>query len=129
MAQTILITGCSTGIGRLAARTFQANGWNVAATMRRPENEGELNTLENTLVTGLDVTDQSSIADAVAKALERFGGIDVLVNNAGYGGHAALEQSSAASVRAMFDTNVFGVFNTTRAVMPVLRKQGSGVVN
>ncbi|MDE0271749.1 MAG: SDR family NAD(P)-dependent oxidoreductase, partial [Gammaproteobacteria bacterium] len=91
MTQTVLITGCSTGIGRLAAQTFQANGWNVAATMRRPENEGELNSLENTLVAGLDVTDQSSIADAIAKALERFGGIDVLVNNAGYGGHAALE--------------------------------------
>ncbi|MDE0270225.1 MAG: SDR family NAD(P)-dependent oxidoreductase, partial [Gammaproteobacteria bacterium] len=55
-------------------------------------------------------------------------GIDVLVNNAGYGGHAALEQSSDASVRAMFDTNVFGVFNTTRAVMPIMRKQGGGVV-
>ena len=128
MTQTALITGCSTGIGRLAAQTFQANGWNVAATMRRPENAGELNNLENTLVTSLDVTDQSSIADAVAETLERFGSIDVLVNNAGYGGHAALEQSSDASVRAMFDTNVFGVFNTTRAVMPIMRKQGRGVV-
>ena len=128
MAKTVLITGCSTGMGRLAALTFQEKGWNVVATMRRPEKETELGSLENTLVTALDVTDQSSINDAVAEAVDKFGTIDVLVNNAGYGGHAALEQSSDESVRAMFDTNVFGVFNTTRAVMPILRKQGHGVV-
>ena len=128
MTKTVLITGCSTGIGRLAAWTFQANGWNVVATMRRPETESELNNLENTLVTGLDVTDRSSIDSAVTQTLETFGGIDALVNNAGYGGHAALEQSSDESVRTMFDTNVFGVFNTTRAVMPILRKRGGGAV-
>ena len=128
MSKTVLITGCSTGMGRLAAFTFQEKGWNVVATMRRPENETELNALENTLVLALDVTDQSSINDAISQAIDNFGTIDVLVNNAGYGGHAALEQSSDESVRAMFDTNVFGVFNTTRAVMPILRKQGAGVV-
>ena len=74
--------------------------------MRRPENEAELNALENTLVLALDVTDQSSINDAISQAIDNFGTIDVLVNNAGYGGHAALEQSSDESVRAMFDTNV-----------------------
>ena len=128
MANTVLITGCSTGIGKLAAKTFQKEGWNVVATMRTPANESELNTLENTLVTALDVTDQSSIDAAVSFTLEKFGGIDVLVNNAGYGGHAALEQSTDESVRAMFDTNVFGVFNTTRTVMPILREQGHGAV-
>lgn len=128
MAETVLITGCSTGMGRLAARTFQSKGWNVVATMRNPETEKELTELENTLVTSLDVTDQSSVDDAISKSLDMFGGIHVLVNNAGYGGHAALEQSSDESVRAMFDTNVFGVFNTTRAVMPILRKQGHGAV-
>ena len=128
MPETVLITGCSTGIGRLAAETFQSNGWNVVATMRRPQNERELTKLTNTCVTSLDVTDQQSIDDAISKALDVFGSIDVLVNNAGYGGHAALEQSSDASVRAMFDTNVFGVFNTTRAVMPILREQGRGAV-
>ena len=129
MTKTVLITGCSTGIGRVAARTFQANGWRVAATMRRPEAERELGDLENTFVTALDVTDRSSIDSAIAQTLATFGGIDVLVNNAGYGGHAALEQSSDESVRAMFDTNVFGVFNTTRAVMPMLRKRGGAVIN
>lgn len=128
MSKTVLITGCSTGIGRLAAFTFQEKGWNVVATMRRPENETELSALGNTLVTALDVTDPSSINDAISQALNQFGTVDVLVNNAGYGGHAALEQSSDESVRAMFDTNVFGVFNTTRAVMPILRQQGAGVV-
>ena len=107
MTKTVLITGCSTGIGRVAARTFQANGWRVAATMRRPDAERELRDLENTFVTALDVTDRSSIDSAIAQTLATFGGIDVLVNNAGYGGHAALEQSSDESVRAMFDTNVF----------------------
>ena len=128
MSQTVLITGCSTGIGRLAAFTFQKNGWNVVATMRRPENESELGNLDNTLLLALDVTDQSSINDAISQAVNKFSTIDVLVNNAGYGGHAALEQSSDESVRTMFDTNVFGVFNTTRTVMPILRQQGSGAV-
>ncbi len=128
MTRTVLITGCSTGMGRLAAFTFQNKGWNVAASMRRPQNERELGKLDNTLVVALDVTDQSSINDAVSQTVQKFGTIDVLVNNAGYGGHAALEQSSDESVRAMFDTNVFGVFNITRAVMPILRKQGHGAV-
>ena len=128
MSKTVLITGCSTGIGRLAAKTFQDKGWNVVATMRRPENEVELRGLENTLVIALDVTDQASIDDAIAQAVASFGTIDVLVNNAGYGGHSALEQTSDESVRAMFDTNVFGVFNTTRSVMPLLRQQGSGTI-
>ena len=78
--------------------------------MRRPETESELNNLEHTLVIRLDVTDRSSIDSAITQTLETFGGIDALVNNAGYGGHAALEQSSD--------------FNTTRAVMPILRKRG-----
>ena len=128
MTQTVLITGCSTGIGRLAATTFQKNGWNVVATMRSPEKETELGGLANTLVTRLDVTDQASIDEAITRTLDSFGSIDALVNNAGYGGHAALEQSTDEAVRAMFDTNVFGVFNTTRSVMPVLRKQGQGAV-
>ena len=128
MTNTVLITGCSTGIGRLAARTFQAQGWNVVATMRSPEKETELGSLNNTLVTRLDVTSQSSIDAAVTSALETFGGLDALVNNAGFGGHAALEQSTDESVRAMFDTNVFGVFNTTRTVMPVLRQQRRGAI-
>ena len=126
--KTVLITGCSTGIGKLAAKTFHANGWNVVATMRTPEKERELTQLDGVLVTKLDVTDGASIEAAVGETLERFGTIDALVNNAGYGGHGLLEQVPEADVRAMFDTNVFGLMNTTRAVLPHMRRQKDGCI-
>jgi len=123
---TVLITGCSTGIGRLAAETFQAKEWNVVATMRRPETGSDLPQLDRVVVERLDVTDQASVARAIDVTLDRFGAIDVLVNNAGYGGHALLEQSSDRMIRDMYETNVFGVMNTTRAVLPIMRRQGGG---
>ncbi|HVL01198.1 MAG TPA: SDR family NAD(P)-dependent oxidoreductase, partial [Dongiaceae bacterium] len=83
-SKTVFITGCSSGIGRAAAKLFQRNGWNVVATLRNPAQETELKKLDDTLVLALDVSDQASIDAAVKKALEKFGGIDVLVNNAGY---------------------------------------------
>ena len=126
--KTVLITGCSTGIGKLAAKTFHAKGWNVVATMRTPEREDELGALDGVLVTRLDVTDPGSIEAAVEETLERFGAIDVLVNNAGFGAHALLEQMPDDDVRALYDTNVFGVMNTCRAVLPHMRRQKSGVV-
>lgn len=126
--KTVLITGCSTGIGKLAARTFHAQGWHVVATMRTPEKETELTKLDGVLVTRLDVTDDASIEAALDETLERFGTIDAVVNNAGRGGHALLEQMSEEKVRAMYDTNVFGVMNVCRAVMPHLRRQASGTI-
>lgn len=128
MTQTVLITGCSTGFGKLAAKTFHAKGWNVVATMRSPEKETELTTGDTMLVSKLDVTDPPSIEVAVKAANERFGGIDVLVNNAGYGSNALFEQSSNDSIRSMYETNVFGVMNTMRAVLPHMRERGSGRV-
>ena len=124
--QTVLITGCSTGFGKLAAQTFQAKGWNVIATMRSPQKEKDLATSESMLVTRLDVTDPDSIAAAIAAGSEKFGRIDVLVNNAGFGSNAMFEQSSDADIRAMYETNVFGVMNVSRAVLPLMRKQGAG---
>ena len=85
MSKTILITGASSGIGKATAKLFQEKGWNVIATMRKPENEVELKTLDNVLVTQLDVTDNASIESAVNTTIEKFGTIDVLLNNAGYG--------------------------------------------
>ncbi len=128
MAKTVLITGCSTGIGKLAAETFQAKGWNVVATMRRPEVGADLAKLDNLEVLRLDVTDQASIDQAVKDTVDRFGTIDVLVNNAGYGGHALLEQSSDRMIRDMYETNVFGVMKTCRAVLPIMRKQKGGCI-
>ncbi|MEM7661627.1 MAG: SDR family oxidoreductase [Pseudomonadota bacterium] len=125
---TVLITGCSTGFGKLAARTFHDKGWNVVATMRSPEKETELKTGDRMLVAQLDVTSPQSIETAVKTALETFGGIDVLVNNAGFGTNALFEQSSNDSIRAIYETNVFGVMNTMRAVLPHMRAKGSGRV-
>jgi len=126
--KTVLITGCSSGFGRLTARTFKEKGWNVIATMRSPEKETELTKLDDILVTRLDVTDPESIKQAVDEGLERFGTIDVLVNNAGYGGHTLFEQATDEAIRAMYDTNVFGVMNVMRAVLPLMRRQNEGCI-
>ncbi len=126
--KTVLITGCSTGIGKLAAKTFHARGWNVVATMRAPERETELTPKDDMLVERLDVTDPASIQSAVETTLERFGAIDVLVNNAARGGHALLEQSTDAMTRQMYETNVFGTMNVCRAVLPHMRRAKDGCI-
>ncbi len=128
MKKTVLITGASSGFGKLAAKTFHEKGWNVIATMRSPEKETELTELESLLVTRLDVTDNTSVRNAVAEGVEKFGTIDVLVNNAGYGGHALFEQFTDEAIRAMYETNVFGVMNVSREVLPVMRKQKDGTI-
>ena len=126
MKKTVLITGASSGFGKLAAKKFQSEGWNVVATMRSPDKEQELTETDNVLVVRLDVTDTASIREAVKSAIESFGSIDVLVNNAGYGGHALLEQATDEHIRAMYETNVFGVMNVSREVLPLMRKQKAG---
>ncbi|MEM9718481.1 MAG: SDR family oxidoreductase [Bacteroidota bacterium] len=128
MSKTVLITGCSSGFGKLTAKKFQQEGWNVIATMRSPEKEQELTQIDNIWVTRLDVTDRESIDTAVREGMTKFGNIEVLVNNAGYGGHAALEQFTEAQFKAMFDTNVFGVIRTSQALLPHMRKQQKGVI-
>lgn len=128
MTSTILITGSSSGIGRATAGHFQQRGWNVIATMRRPENETELTALDNVLVTRLDVQDPSSITAAVEAGLERFGRIDVLLNNAGYGAYGLLEATPTDKIRRQFDVNVLGLLETTKAVLPHLRANGGGTV-
>lgn len=128
MSQTILITGASSGIGRATARYFQSNGWNVVATMRSPDRETELDQLENVLVTRLDVQDEASIHAAVAAGIERFGGIDVLLNNAGYGAYGVLEATPVEKIRRQFDVNVIGLLETTKAVLPHFRAKGAGTV-
>jgi NAD(P)-dependent dehydrogenase (short-subunit alcohol dehydrogenase family) len=126
--QAVLITGCSTGIGRAAALRFAKAGWNVTATMRDVGHAGELADLPNILVHKLDVTDQESVKVAVDATLARFGRIDVVVNNAGYGLSGPFELASDALIERQFATNVFGVFNVIRAVLPSLRAQNAGVI-
>lgn len=128
MANTILITGSSTGIGRATAKLFQSNGWNVIATMRTPENETELTEMDNVLVTRLDVTAADSIEAAVNAGIEKFGSIDVLLNNAGYGAYGPLEAFSMEKIRRQFDTNVIGLLETTKAVLPHFRGNKAGTI-
>jgi NADP-dependent 3-hydroxy acid dehydrogenase YdfG len=127
-SKTVLITGASVGIGKTTAQLFQQKGWNVVATMRTPDAGKDLAALPNVLVTRLDVTDEVSIATAVQAAEQRFGGIDILVNNAGYGVYGLLEATSVESVRRQFETNVVGLLATTRAVLPLMRRNKSGIV-
>ena len=128
MADTILITGCSSGFGRLAAKTFHARGWNVVATMRSPEREEEFRDGQAMLVVELDVTDPESVRAAFSAARERFGAIDAVVNNAGSGGNGLFEQFSDADVRALFDVNVFGLMTVMREALPEMRRAGSGTI-
>lgn len=128
MPQTILITGASSGIGKATAKLFQANGWNVIATMRSPEKELELDKLDNVLVTRLDVTDPASINAAIGEGIERFGQIDVLLNNAGYGAYGPLEAFSMDRIERQFNTNVIGLFATSKGVLKHFRENKSGII-
>ncbi len=128
IVKTILITGCSSGIGRTTAKYFQERGWQVAATMRTPENETELGTLPNVKVFKLDVMDEDSIKEAMAQAIDAFGAIDVVVNNAGYALWGAFETATAEQVRRQFDTNVLGLMNVTRDILPYFRSRRQGTI-
>ncbi len=128
MKKTVLITGCSSGFGKLTAILFGGKGWNVIATMRSPEKETELTQLKDVFVVGLDVQDKESIKQAVASGIEQFGRIDVVVNNAGYGGLSLFEQFSEEQIYSMFETNVFGLMRVCRAVLPQMRKQKEGTI-
>lgn len=126
--KTVLITGASSGLGRATAKLFQRNGWNVIATMRNPSQEMELSQLERTLVTRLDVQDLASIQQAVDSGIARFGAIDALINNAGYGAYGPLETTSIESMRRQFDVNVLGVLATTQALLPHFRAARAGTI-
>lgn len=127
--KTWLITGASRGLGLAIARSALADGDQVVATAREQTRITQaLGQNDHLLALSLDVTDQNSIRAAVDTALDRFGRIDVLVNNAGYGQLGAFEELSDSAIDRQFQTNVFGVFNTTRAVLPCMRAQRSGHV-
>ncbi|MFZ3482440.1 oxidoreductase [Sphingomonas sp. 3-13AW] len=122
------ITGCSTGFGRALATRVLERGWRAVVTARNRDSVADLveGREDRALAVALDVTDQAQIADAVAAAREKFGRIDVLVNNAGYGYQSSVEEGDEAEIRAQFDANVFGLFAVTRAVLPIMREQRSG---
>ncbi len=117
------ITGASAGLGKLLAETLAAAGHQVAATARKPE---QIAAHDNILALELDVTKPETITTAVDQALARFGRIDVLVNNAGYGLVGAIEEPTDEEIHREFDTNVFGLLRVTRAILPHMRAQKSG---
>ena len=122
------ITGCSTGFGRELATLVLARGWRAIVTARDKARVADLvrGAEDRALALDLDVTDAGQITAAVAAAVGRFGGIDVLVNNAGYGYQASVEEGIEAEIRHQFDANVFGLFAMTRAVLPGMRARRRG---
>lgn len=125
-----LITGCSTGFGRELAKLVLARGWRAVVTARDPSKVADIaeGHGDRALVLPLDVTQRAQIDDVVAKAMQKFGAIDALVNNAGYGYLAAIEEGEDEAVRAMFETNMFGLIDMTKAVLPIMREQRSGII-
>lgn len=128
MAQTVLITGASSGIGHATARLFQQKGWNVVATMRNPDAGKDLAALPGVTVLRLDVCDQTTIDQAIADTLGKYGAIDVLVNNAGYALWGIFEGEREEQMSKQFDTNVLGMMRVTKTVFPHLREKRDGAI-
>jgi NAD(P)-dependent dehydrogenase (short-subunit alcohol dehydrogenase family) len=126
--KTVFITGASSGIGRETARMFAQRGWNVIATMRKPEAEIELQKLDNVFVTRCDVTDPDSIRNAISEGIRNFGRIDALVNNAGFYTIGVVEAATDEQIRRQLDTNLLGLIRTTKEILPHFRKQKSGAI-
>jgi NAD(P)-dependent dehydrogenase (short-subunit alcohol dehydrogenase family) len=128
MAKVWLITGSSRGLGRCLAEAVLAQGDRLVATARQPEQLGDLVTRYGDTVraVALDVTQPEQARAAVSAAVETFGRLDVLVNNAGYGNMAAIEEASEEDWRAQIETDLWGVIHLTRAALPVMRRQRSG---
>ncbi len=122
------ITGCSTGFGRELAQRIIQRGWRAIVTARDVSQVADLagSAGDRALALALDVTKPKQIEATVKAAKEKFGRIDVLVNNAGYGYQSTVEEGDEDEIRAQFETNVFGLFAPTRAVLPVMRAQRSG---
>ncbi|KLO46941.1 short-chain dehydrogenase [Mycobacterium nebraskense] len=127
---TWLITGCSTGLGRALAEAVIGAGHNAVVTARDVAKVADLASAapERVLAAALDVTDPAQVASAVRQAHDRFGHVDVLVNNAGYGYRAAVEEGDDADVRALFETHFFGTVAMIKAVLPGMRTRRSGAI-
>jgi short-subunit dehydrogenase len=128
MTKTIFITGASRGLGKIWAEAFLKQSYKVAATARNTDSLKDLvQQFGNAILPiQLDVNNRSACFAAVKQAHQHFGAIDVLINNAGYGLFGAIEETSEQEARAQMETNVFGLLWVTQAVLPVMRKQGSG---
>ena len=128
MAKTVLITGASSGFGRDTALLFKKKGWNVAATMRSPEKAKSWTGPAGLFTPRLDVTDRVSMQTAIDETVAKFGRIDVLINNAGFGLLGPLEGASPDDLRREIDTNIMGVIGMIQLVLPLMRESRSGVI-
>jgi NAD(P)-dependent dehydrogenase (short-subunit alcohol dehydrogenase family) len=127
---TWLITGCSTGLGRALAEAVIAEGHNAVVTARDVDKVADLaaDEADRVLPLPLDVTETAQMRNAVGNAEEKFGGVDVLVNNAGYGYRAAVEEGDDSDIRALFETQFFGAVAMIKAVLPGMRARRSGAI-
>ncbi|WP_422355353.1 SDR family oxidoreductase [Roseivirga pacifica] len=128
MNQTILITGASSGIGQATALYFAKNGWNVVATMRKFDKHSGLQNCQNVLVLKLDMEEPETFPSIIEESIERFGKIDVLLNNAGYGQHGLFEATTPEQIQKQFSVNLFGTMEITRAILPHFRARQSGTI-
>ena len=128
LTKTVLITGASSGIGKETAKLFRDKGWNVVATMRKVEDGKAFQGDDGFLVTRLDLLDADSIDAAVGAGVAKFGAIDVLVNNAGYGAYGPLEGTPMEKLRRQMEVNFFGLVATMQAVLPTMRAAKSGTI-
>lgn len=128
MNKVVLITGASSGIGRETAKLFQIKNWKVAATMRRPEDAADLQKIADVECFRLDVTEPESIASAIRETLDKFGRIDAVVNNAGYAAVGPFEAATQEQTVRQFETNVFGLMNVCREILPYFREQKRGTI-
>jgi NAD(P)-dependent dehydrogenase (short-subunit alcohol dehydrogenase family) len=129
ISKAVLITGCSTGIGRATAEHLASRGWNVYATARKPESIADL-AKRGCKTLALDVCDEASMRAAVETVERAEGAVGVLINNAGYGLEGAFEEVPMTDIRRQFETNVFGLIAMTKLVLPAMRRQRRGrVVN
>src|SRR5688572_25121876 len=126
MNKVVLITGSSSGIGLETAKLFQAKNWKVAATMRSPEKAEDLKKIVDIECIRLDVTDVASIKSSVAETLEKFGRIDAVVNNAGFAVVGPFEAATQEQIEQQMQTNVYGVMNVCREILPIFREQKKG---
>jgi len=128
MEKVVLITGASTGIGNETAKLFQTKNWKVAATMRSPEKAEDLQRIVDIECIKLDVTDQDSVREGIQAALDKFGHIDAVVNNAGFAVVGPFEAASDEQIEQEFQTNVFGVMFMCREILPIFRAQKRGTI-
>jgi short-subunit dehydrogenase len=128
MKKVVIITGASRGFGELIAKKFQKENFQVIATMRNIDSSPILKKLENVDIKRLDVTVKSDIKNVVDYTVKKYGRIDILINNAGYGAFGFLEEASYEEIRNQFNVNYFGLIDCIKGVLPQMRKQKDGVI-